>query len=136
VGGGTTGVLFANPAPEPDPYEWHHFKFVKDGSFCSLYIDGSLVVYYKINVSVTGGNLVLAGAPGTHQFDNVVINALPEPDVIGCIELYGDPLSEIEVTLKQQGSPPVSTVTDSYGCYKFRDLVSSEKIKLEFDNSN
>lgn len=79
--------------------------------------------------------------PGSGDFGEVasltvpLIEGLP-PAISGCIELYGDPLSEIEVTLKQQGSPSLSTMTDSNGCYKFKDAVVGEKIKLEFDNPN
>ena len=64
-------------------------------------------------------------------FDSAIIY-----EFSGCIELYGDPLREVEVRLKQQGGPSLTTMTDSNGCYKFKDAVVGEKIKLEFDNSN
>ncbi len=54
--------------------EWHHIKYVKDGSSVSLYFDDELIYAVTIPVPITGGHLVLTGALGTHQFDNVVIS--------------------------------------------------------------
>jgi hypothetical protein len=58
--------------------EWHHIKYVKDGTSVSLYFDDELIYSVTIPVPITGGHLVLAGCPGTHQFDNVVITTLPD----------------------------------------------------------
>lgn len=54
--------------------EWHHIKYVKDGSSVSLYFDDELIYSVTIPFPITGGHLVLTGALGTHQFDNVVIS--------------------------------------------------------------
>ena len=53
VDGSSVGVLFADPAPEPDPSEWHHFKFGKKGAICSLYIDG--FAYFRHSKSFSRG---------------------------------------------------------------------------------
>jgi len=63
-------------AAAADPYAWHHLKLIKDKTFCRLYFDGALIISHDLPVVISGGHLALAGAPGTHQFDNVVISPI------------------------------------------------------------
>ncbi|MFC1578033.1 hypothetical protein ACFL36_03370 [Thermodesulfobacteriota bacterium] len=76
--GGIRQGFFAYPFADADKFKWHHFKYIKDGDWSSLYYDGQVVyenIYFRI--SLTGGYFVLAGGQnGTHQFDNLVIRTL------------------------------------------------------------
>jgi hypothetical protein len=67
---------FAQDLPPIDPTAWNKFRLEKDGTLCSLYLDGEHILEYELPVAVSGGSLVLAGGPGTHQFDNVLITTL------------------------------------------------------------
>jgi hypothetical protein len=68
---------FAQDLPEIDPTQWHKFRLEREDTLCSLYLDEELILQYELSVEVSGGSLVLAGGPGSQQFDNVLIYTPP-----------------------------------------------------------
>jgi hypothetical protein len=62
---------------EADKYQWHHFKYVKDGEQNLLYFDDILIYDHTYTKYLSDNFFVLNGSyGGTHQFDNVVIKTL------------------------------------------------------------
>lgn len=89
-------------------------------------LDGTPYLYFSTRVPIHAG-IRIVRMRGTKVVE-------PAPDLSGCIKLNGDPLEKgIEVTLKQQGGPNLTTMTNSEGCYEFENADVGKKIKLEVD---
>ena len=77
--------------------DWHHIKYIKDGTSVSLYFDGELIYSVTIPVPITDGYFVLTGCPGKHQFDNVFISTIETaPSLEERVELLESQVEELQ----------------------------------------
>jgi len=137
--------------------EFFHIAATYDQEILKLFVNGVEVASKDITMpNITGNGDLYIGAHPYHSsiyasygvIDEVRIYnyaltqeeiqadmeaCTPEPNDSGCINLNGQPLANKEVTLKQQGGPNLTAMTDSKGFYEFEDATVGKKIKIEFE---
>lgn len=127
--------------------QWKHLAATWDGTTLKQYLNGVLVdtVPFSGPIANTASNLTIGINSGVwstaftgrlddikiydHALSAAEVSQLAEAMISGCVNLKGVPLANAKVTLKQ--SRPVTTATDSAGCYKFKTVTPGQKFTIE-----
>lgn len=84
---------------------------------------------YTVLVNESGNNQTVDYAL-TVQCTSGDCTVVPIPDVSGCIDLKGSPLTGRQVDLVQANEPTKTTTTDTTGCYEFATVKSGKSFRV------
>jgi len=149
-----TGTDFSwKAAGSNDPLldnKWHHITGTFEGSLIKIYIDGVLKNTFTLAPGETPvsntrdlfiGRHYALGRYFRGAIDEVRIynRALADSEVAllgvsaisGCLTLFGAPLQNAPVNLKQDNEQKQTTLTNTDGCFGFKAIVSGKSFKLD-----
>jgi len=134
--------------PVPIWNQWNHLAATWDGETLKQYLNGVLVdsVPFSGPIANTGSHLMIGVNSGVwstaftgtlddiqiynHALSAAEVYALGMTAVSGCVNLQGAPLANAKVFLRQDAGRQTD-ITDGYGCYKFKSIVSGQTFKIE-----